>query len=83
MSHPLRVLLVEDSENDAALVELELQRAGYDTLCARVDTEPAMTEALEQKSWDLVIADYGLPKFDGFAALALVREKGLDLPLPT
>src|SRR5262245_25392346 len=39
-----------------------------------------MSAALEQQSWDLVIADYLMPQFDGLAALALVREKGLDLP---
>jgi signal transduction histidine kinase/FixJ family two-component response regulator len=80
VSTPLQVLIVEDSENDALLLELELQRAGYDTVCHRVDTAAAMTAALARQRWDLVIADYVLPLFNGLAALALVREKGLDLP---
>ena len=80
MSTPLQVLIVEDSENDALLLELELQRAGYDTVCHRVDTAAAMTAALSRQRWDLIIADYLMPLFNGLAALALVREKGLDLP---
>src|SRR6267142_2084950 len=80
MATPLQVLIVEDSENDALLLELELQRAGYETVCHRVDTAAAMTAALARQRWDLVIADYVMPLFNGLAALALVREKGLDLP---
>jgi two-component system sensor histidine kinase UhpB len=80
VSTPLQVLIVEDSENDALLLELELQRAGYETVCHRVDTSAAMTAALARQRWDLVIADYVMPLFNGLAALALVREKGLDLP---
>jgi two-component system, NarL family, sensor histidine kinase UhpB len=80
MATPLQVLIVEDSENDALLLELELQRAGYETVCHRVDTAAAMTAALARQRWDLVIADYVMPLFNGLAALALVREKGVDLP---
>jgi signal transduction histidine kinase/DNA-binding NarL/FixJ family response regulator len=80
LSTPLQVLIIEDSENDALLLELELQRAGYQTVCHRVDTEAAMNAALARQRWDLIIADYVMPLFNGLAALALVREKGLDLP---
>src|SRR5262245_15663107 len=77
---PLRVLIVEDSENDALLLEIELQRAGYEPQCHRVDTPQAMRAALERQVWDVVIADYVLPHFNGLAALALVKELGLDVP---
>src|SRR2546423_1492407 len=80
MNQPLQVLIVEDSQNDAALLEIELERAGYETACHRVDTSEAMGAALAEKLWDLVIADYIMPRFNGLAALALVKEKGLDLP---
>ncbi len=80
MNQPLRVLFVEDSADDADLLKLELQRAGYTPVCHRVETAEALRVALEQKEWDLVIADYRLPRFDGVAALALVKAKGLDLP---
>ena len=77
---PLRVLIVEDSENDALLLEIELQRAGYEPVCERVDTRESMTAALARERWDLVIADYIMPRFNGLAALALVKANGLDLP---
>jgi signal transduction histidine kinase/FixJ family two-component response regulator len=73
-------LIVEDSENDVMLLELELQRAGYDPLCLRVDTAKAMEQALNQHSWDLVIADYVMPRFNGLEALALVKQHQLDIP---
>ena len=69
MHKPLHVLLVEDSENDAALLEIELERAGYKPACHRVETAEAMSVALLQQEWDVVIADYVMPRFDGLAAL--------------
>ena len=80
MNRPLQVLVIEDSEDDAALLEIELQRAGYAPACHRIETSEALSSALERRGWDLVIADYHLPQFDGIAALALVKETGLDLP---
>ncbi len=80
MKRPLQVLLVEDSENDAELLEIELQRAGYDTACRRVQTAAEMTAALASQRWDLIVADYVMPGFGGLEALALVRKGGLDLP---
>ena len=80
MNRPLQVLLIEDSEDDAALLEIELRRAGYAPLCHRVETPEALSAALERRHLDIVISDYRLPRFDGLAALALVKAKGLDLP---
>src|SRR5579864_9566530 len=77
---PLQVLLVEDSENDAALLELELERAGYAPSCQRVETAEGMAEALGKQSWDLIIADYVMPRFSGLSALGLLKERGLDIP---
>src|SRR5256885_9155717 len=79
-NNELQVLIIEDSENDAALMEIQLQRAGYNPVCSRVQTAEAVHDALDQKRWDLIIADYKMPQFDGLSALALVREKGLDVP---
>lgn len=76
----LRVLLVEDSENDAMLLELALQRAGFAPQCERVETAATLNAALDRRGWDVVIADYVMPRFDGLSALALVKQKGLDLP---
>jgi PAS domain S-box-containing protein len=77
---PLHVLIVEDSENDALLLEIELQRAGYQPVCERVETREAMTAALARGRWDLIVADYVMPRFSGLEALALTKANGLDLP---
>ena len=61
MSHPLRVLIVEDSADDALLLLRELRRGGYDPASERVETPEDFSAALAGGSWDLVIADYALP----------------------
>jgi len=80
VSQPLQVLLIEDSADDAALLTIELQRAGFAPACTRIETRADLVAALERQAWDLIIADYRLPRFDGLAALSSVKEKGLDLP---
>lgn len=80
MDKLLRVLIVEDSEDDALLVIRELERGGYDTTFKRVETAEAMTAALEKQSWDIIIADYHLPHFSAPEALELFHQSGLDLP---
>lgn len=80
MRTALRLLLIEDSEDDAALLARELQRAGYDVSHTRVETREALVKALETGAWDIIIADYALPRFDGLSAFAVVRDRGLDLP---
>jgi PAS domain S-box-containing protein len=81
MDVPLRVLLVEDSEDDALLLLRELRRGGYEPLCERVDTAGDMEAALDERGWDLVIADHSMPEFSSSAALELLRRKGfVDLP---
>src|SRR5215210_9205714 len=81
MSAPLRVLLVEDSEDDALLLARSLRRGGYDPFWERVDTAATMEAALDGRGWDLVISDHSMPAFNSLAALALLRRKGfVDLP---
>src|SRR6266496_4900592 len=80
VNQPLQVLIVEDSENDAALLEIELERAGYQPYCHRVETKDEMSSELQRQKWDLVIADYVMTRFNGLDALALVKSKDLDLP---
>src|SRR6266478_6182019 len=80
MSTPLRVLLVEDSADDAALIVRHLQHGGYDVAFERVDSREGMSRAIERQSWDLVICDYSMPHFSGTEALKLVRERGSDAP---
>ncbi|MCI0747687.1 MAG: hybrid sensor histidine kinase/response regulator [Verrucomicrobia subdivision 3 bacterium] len=80
LSQPLRLLLVEDSEDDAALLNLALKRGGYDVTCERVDTPEAMREALRRGGWDIVISDYVMPRFNGIEALRLMQSENIDLP---
>ena len=77
---PLRLLQVEDTEDDAALVQHALKRAGYDIFARRVDTAEGLRRELHESEWDLVIADYTMPGFSGTKALAIVREQHPDLP---
>jgi len=80
MTKPLNILIIEDAEDDALLLLRELRRGGYEPVSERVETAEAMRAALEHGKWDIVISDYILPKFSGPAALAVLRESGLDLP---
>lgn len=80
MSHPLKVLVVEDSEGDAALIARLLEKADYEVQWQRIETADHMREALARQPWDVVISDYHLPQFEAPAALALLQEAGLDIP---
>ena len=80
MGIPLRVLIVEDSEDDAILLLRELRRGGCDPIFERVDTPAAMTDALDKRTWDIIIADYSMPNFSAPDALKMMQKSGLDLP---
>lgn len=74
------VLIVEDSEDDAYLVERVLRQHGYQPECRRVQTAEDMQKALTDGTWDLIISDYLMPAFNAMGALQLYREAGLDIP---
>ena len=76
----LRVLIVEDSEDDTIIVLRELRNYGYELEYERVDSREAMEEALVDKKWDIVISDYAMPNFDGIRALKLMQARGNDMP---
>ena len=77
---PLRVLLIEASEDDASLVVRSLTRGGYSVVFERVESPEALTAALDGGAWDLAIADYMMPRFSGTAALELLRTRDPDMP---
>jgi PAS domain S-box-containing protein len=77
---PLRLLLVEDTQDDADLLLRELRRGSYAVAHRRVETAGMMQEALEREPWDLVISDWTLPTFSAPEALAVLLKTGLDLP---
>lgn len=77
----LRVLLVEDSQDDAEVMVEELRDGGYCVEYTRVDTEHALRAALAQRhDWQLVLCDFALPSFNAVHALQLMRELNIDLP---
>ena len=80
LATPLRVLLVEDNEDDAALVVLALEQGGYQVTSRRVDTPEATAEALRDQAWDVIISDFHMPRFSAPAALALRSRMGVDIP---
>lgn len=80
MARPIRLLLVEDSEDDTELLLIELREQGYEPEYRRVDNAGALHEALQEDKWDLVVCDYNLPGFSASAALAILQEHHLDLP---
>ncbi|OKH40947.1 hypothetical protein NIES2119_01160 [[Phormidium ambiguum] IAM M-71] len=81
MNKPLRLLLIQDSRNDARLLANELKRGGYTPIFKRVETLSAIKSALEKADWDIVFTDYSLPKFNVLTVLQLVRKKQINLPV--
>ena len=80
MSTPLRLLMVEDSESDARLLLRHLERGGFAPEWERVETADAMQTALARQPWDLILADYSMPRFDAPAALRTLQASGQDIP---
>jgi two-component system cell cycle sensor histidine kinase/response regulator CckA len=80
MGTPLRVLMIEDSEDDAALLLRELRRGSYDVVTERVDLPESLKSALDTKTWDLIVSDFSMPHFSGTDALRLLRATGSEVP---
>ncbi len=80
MPRPLRVLIVEDSSDDAELMLLELRRGGYEPDWLRVETAEEMRAALREGSWDVILSDNTLPSFRAEQVLEVLKQTGLDLP---
>jgi diguanylate cyclase (GGDEF)-like protein len=80
MSKLLRVLIIEDSEDDAELLAIALENGGYQVIHQRVDTKADLETALSNKPWDIVLADYSMPQFSAISALEILKEQQLDLP---
>jgi PAS domain S-box-containing protein/putative nucleotidyltransferase with HDIG domain len=80
VGNPLRVLILDDSADDALLLVRELQRQGYTPTFHRVETAETMNDVLARQTWDVILADYTLPSFSALTALELLHDIGLDLP---
>src|SRR5689334_5018221 len=80
MTRALRLLLVEDSDRDAAHVMLSLRRGGWAPEIRRVETQEEMLSALGDGPWDAIVCDYHLPRFSAPEALEMLHATGLDVP---
>jgi PAS domain S-box-containing protein len=76
----IRVLMVENQEDDAELVIEELRRGGFEPSWRRVETAEAMRKALREQPWDIILSDYIMPRFSGEDALKLLKETRPELP---
>lgn len=81
MKRLLRVLIVEDSADDEAMLLEELRRGGFEVVHVRVQTAETMRAALMEQSWDVIMSDYSMPTFTGIGALSVLKETGIDIPL--
>jgi diguanylate cyclase (GGDEF)-like protein/PAS domain S-box-containing protein len=80
MDKEIRILMLEDVATDAELAGLTLRQAGLVFAVKRVDTRESFTAAIRDFSPDLILADYSLPSFDGFSALAIARTECPQIP---
>ncbi len=80
MNKTLKLLIVEDSKIDAALVIDELTNAGFEIMSRRVETPEDFKQALEDERWEVICSDYSMPRFSALAAYRLLKQSGLDIP---
>ena len=81
MTERLRLLLIEDSDDDAQLILREVRHGGFEVESLRVETPDELSAALSDREWDLVMCDYSLPQFTALDALEILKASGLDLPV--
>src|SRR4029077_9158562 len=80
MHSALRVLHLEDSVQDAELVQAALETKGIAAKLRRVESEPEFVAALKKGDVDVILADYTLPSFDGLSALKIAQQHAPDMP---
>ncbi|MGD0280116.1 MAG: PAS domain S-box protein [Smithella sp.] len=79
--HSLRVLMIDDSENDVLLIIRELKKGGYNPVYERLETAAAMEKALKNEIWDIILCDYKMPNFNAFSAIAILKKANINIPL--
>ncbi len=80
MKQLYRILMVEDTQDDALLIMRQVQKGDFDVQFERVETEAAFISALESQKWDIILCDYKLPTFNGIEALSILKKRGDDIP---
>ena len=80
MTERIRILIIEDSEDDTLLLMREIRRGGYNPEFLRVDERDGMKKALDESEWDIIISDYLMPNFSVADALEVLEAFGGDIP---
>ncbi len=80
MNHLLRLLIIDDSEDDAALILHALRRSGFEVVYAVVQTPATLRAALARQEWDVITSDHSMPSFSTPAALALAKALRPEVP---
>jgi PAS domain S-box-containing protein len=80
MAEPLKILIIEDSEDDALLLLRELRHGGFQLVWERVETSEALRKTLQHQTWDVIISDYHLPTLDAPTALEIVKQSQPEIP---
>jgi two-component system, NtrC family, sensor kinase len=80
MESLIHILHLEDDPADAELVKAQIEEAGLSCRITRVQTRDEFDEALRQNGYDIILADYRLPMYDGMSALQLAKELRPDIP---
>ncbi len=77
---PIKVLIIEDTDDDKELILRKLKRGGYIPEYECIQTREELVDALDVQHWDLILCDYSMPEFDGLTALKIVKQKAVDIP---
>lgn len=77
----IKVLVIEDSEDDLLLLIRELKKGGYHPQYDRIETADAMIKAVNDKVWDVILCDYKMPQFSAPSALSLLKEENVNIPV--
>ncbi|MEZ6155449.1 MAG: response regulator [Candidatus Scalinduaceae bacterium] len=80
MNRQIRILFVEDSQNDLESMLEELRNGNYEPVYETVNTPDALIAALDSQHWDLIILDYSMQNVKGVDVLNLIQERQLNLP---
>jgi CheY-like chemotaxis protein len=77
----IRVLIIEDLEDDEQLLISLLKKGEYNPVYERVETAAAMKKSLKEKQWDIILCDYSLPEFNAPSAIDILKEANIDIPI--
>ncbi len=81
MGKQLKVLMIEDSDDDAHLIAGELRHGGFDVEYTRVDTSSVLEDALTKDSWDVILCDHAMPKLCAPEAVGILKRNKIKTPV--